>query len=968
MISYNVPIDAQRMTIGVQGENNVRQFLFDVTEWRQLTGNIGAAEMVVQRAGDSSPYATVITMKDENTVSWVPTSVDTAKVGAGKIQLMWFAGTQIVKTKIFDMKVDPALDYKVPDDSLDPWASWMPGIINADANYKGLTSRVDDLQQRQTSPYNFKGAVATLADLPSTGQEVNDTYYVEAVKYRVTWTGSAWQQSSMDESDYEDDLADAGQTDSMLSRAVADLRERIGSSVEHFVVKSPSGWSNKGYFFQGRTLEANVTYYFAVDLNSAPSSSTYIKLTDDTAGTDLNYRQANGLTHVEFKLTPTERKTNVSCCVDSNAYNDYCHLTVSTSIPDRVTEDEDRLLGIAAEAGNVSLLRYAPFFRSGNYVSTYYDYQYMVSSRTPITADDDWYIAVDDGYAFQLVLIADDESISIVTWRRKNYYVQRGTRFVLMIRADPLDYTATADVADYVSRIRIYNTRQCTWHVATDYCDLREGSKKIDLTGEKVDAPTYFRVYSFKNPTFRRIRARISCISTEILEIAFFRSETPSAESLDGEHSIAQEAPYWGAKNQAHTICADVPEDCRLVCVTTRRLLNDDTPFEPEICVDDVTPYLRRELQQQSFGLEMLNGYRLICHLFADKIGSGDYLIPCQSMPYIDMAHRLGYRMIELNVHPTATPGKYVCMHGSSGTIGDELVARDGSDISSLRFEDVEYATFRDDYVYNTTVAKYRTHITFLDDALRACKRYSIVPLLSFADYDMFDAARAVVGDNFAVLVYDDHYLQRHLWKGAFQRYGRQAGTAAEVDALCKAVGAPFLFGITNTDARDLTKAQLQEYVDVVHANGCLIGVCGAYQSAATNYKLSGLGLDYDATGYEVEPFDTGNLVNLADNGTFADFYHDGQVEDGILTMGDGDYLSSAIRETPFLAKAELIIRFSGTIRLDMGEYVSKLPITSDGEQSVHLAVAYVNYAPNFTAQAVGQARVMECSFKASKC
>lgn len=266
VISYDVPINAQRMTIGVQGENNVREFLFDVTEWRQLTGNIGAAEMVVQRVGDSSPYATVITMKDENTVSWVPTSVDTAKVGAGKIQLMWFAGTQIVKTKIFDMKVDPALDYKVPDDSLDPWASWMPGIINADANYKGLTSRVDDLQQRQTSPYNFKGAVATMAALPSSGNKVNDTYYVEAVKYRVTWTGSAWQQSSMDESDYEDELANVQR----------DLDARSGSVNDRFVLsETPLGCG-----FERAVIIGTLTFGYVSGSNGSITYYSTTKYTD----------------------------------------------------------------------------------------------------------------------------------------------------------------------------------------------------------------------------------------------------------------------------------------------------------------------------------------------------------------------------------------------------------------------------------------------------------------------------------------------------------------------------------------------------------------------------------------------------------------------------------------------------------------------------------------------------------------
>lgn len=73
---------------------------------------------------------------------------------------------------------------------------------------KVIHAAIEDVRQRQTSPYNFKGSVAAMADLPSTGQEVNDTYYVEALKYRVTWTGDAWQQSSMEESKYTDELAD----------------------------------------------------------------------------------------------------------------------------------------------------------------------------------------------------------------------------------------------------------------------------------------------------------------------------------------------------------------------------------------------------------------------------------------------------------------------------------------------------------------------------------------------------------------------------------------------------------------------------------------------------------------------------------------------------------------------------------------------------------------------------------------
>lgn len=195
LIQYEVPNNVQRMTIGVQGEANVREFLFDVTEWRQITGGIGSAEMVVQRNGDSSPYAAMITMHDANTVSWVPTAADTEKAGAGKLQLMWMADGQTVKTKIFDMKVDPALDYQLPDDSLDPWASWIPDVINAASKVQELPSIVADLEtQVQTESAarteadtllnaRIDGIIAPTGEAPSVEEVLDARTGVDGTNY-----------------------------------------------------------------------------------------------------------------------------------------------------------------------------------------------------------------------------------------------------------------------------------------------------------------------------------------------------------------------------------------------------------------------------------------------------------------------------------------------------------------------------------------------------------------------------------------------------------------------------------------------------------------------------------------------------------------------------------------------------------------------------------------------------------------
>lgn len=64
----------------------------------------------------------------------------------------------------------------------------------------------EEIRQMISSPFNFKGTVETVADLPASGNAVNDTYYVIAAVCRYSWTGSEWKQSSMNESAYTDEL------------------------------------------------------------------------------------------------------------------------------------------------------------------------------------------------------------------------------------------------------------------------------------------------------------------------------------------------------------------------------------------------------------------------------------------------------------------------------------------------------------------------------------------------------------------------------------------------------------------------------------------------------------------------------------------------------------------------------------------------------------------------------------------
>ena len=90
-------------------------------------------------------------------------------------------------------------------------------------------NELNTLRTMLSSPYNFKGEVSSISALPSTGN-VNDTYYVQDVKYKVTWTGSAWVQSSLSEADYQTELSELKSDLTNLDRSVTN---DIGISLEN---------------------------------------------------------------------------------------------------------------------------------------------------------------------------------------------------------------------------------------------------------------------------------------------------------------------------------------------------------------------------------------------------------------------------------------------------------------------------------------------------------------------------------------------------------------------------------------------------------------------------------------------------------------------------------------------------------------------------------------------------------------
>lgn len=64
-----------------------------------------------------------------------------------------------------------------------------------------LQGEITNLENRLTNPFTYKGSVAAVGNLPSSGNTLNDVYFVEAENCLYAWNGSAWGKSSTN--DYE---------------------------------------------------------------------------------------------------------------------------------------------------------------------------------------------------------------------------------------------------------------------------------------------------------------------------------------------------------------------------------------------------------------------------------------------------------------------------------------------------------------------------------------------------------------------------------------------------------------------------------------------------------------------------------------------------------------------------------------------------------------------------------------------
>lgn len=352
-------------------------------------------------------------------------------------------------------------------------------------------------------------------------------------------------------------------------------------------------------------------------------------------------------------------------------------------------------------------------------------------------------------------------------------------------------------------------------------------------------------------------------------------------------------------------------------------------------------------------------------HLFIDKINGENVIIPSESIYSVAISKRLGFDMLELNVKATSD-AQFVVMHGDGGMFGKQFEHVDGiTDISATAINSVTLAWIKENVRYKSIYAKYRTAPSTLEDMLYECKRNGIVPFVQRTDVKVNNAwiTSIAVADRIMGV---GNYVSygggaRRETSASIYYYGSESSLEA-ILAVCNKFGAPFIYGMNGVTK--FSDEELKTIVDTLHNKGYFIAFAGSYQKEPLNQKLLAMGFDMSASGWNVPVFTDSNITCVDELDRFT---HNGTVTDGVLALNAGNALSiEHTGDIPFLSVGLLQLRFKGTLKVTMGDYIDD-EFTSDGNSAIILTTYYMEKAPVFNITSVADTVITEILFKASK-
>lgn len=331
-------------------------------------------------------------------------------------------------------------------------------------------------------------------------------------------------------------------------------------------------------------------------------------------------------------------------------------------------------------------------------------------------------------------------------------------------------------------------------------------------------------------------------------------------------------------------------------------------------------------------------------------------VIPPQSIYDIEMASRLGFKYIELNVQITSD-GDFVCTHGiSNRMLGHDFTDLLGNDAYGTVISDYTIAQLKSNFRTRSIYPKYRVPIASLEEALIACKKNNIAPLVRYRNQEELDLINHYMENNY--ILYQGN---RSDFNGVIAWYD-EITSASQAATICEEIGAPLILSISNP--WDLSDNVVKDIIGTIHSYGCKVG--GAYATIAQVNKYIAMGFDaFAITGNQVDIFDYGNLINLHGGVLYNGFtITGGSVTDGVIDLGDSGEVTVAAIDPVFLSKRMIRIQFTGEIKIN--DIVNS--IVSDGTQVMIITASGYNQTNNLRIKALDTTIIHSLDYLVSEC
>jgi hypothetical protein len=354
-------------------------------------------------------------------------------------------------------------------------------------------------------------------------------------------------------------------------------------------------------------------------------------------------------------------------------------------------------------------------------------------------------------------------------------------------------------------------------------------------------------------------------------------------------------------------------------------------------------------------------GGQFWAHMFINKIAqdSTNVIIPSESLADIRIASRMGFNVIEANVHATSD-GKYIVIHGIAGTFGYEVTDLNGE----FTYADTAISSKTLNWIktnirYRSDIARYRTTIPTLEEFLTECKICGMIPLAQANTEDLASILDKYMGYG----NYIAYNGTRALTNAPITTY-KKLTTKAEILADCKSYGVPYIYSMGNMDS--FTDEELLDIVHTLHQEGYMLA--SAYGNYQWGNRAIRLGFDMYASDFFVPKLACGNICNYNSDATFSDFNITGaSVGNSVITMANGATITPmGITDSVFAGIGDLRIVFSGKLTLTIRG--ASQTIESDGTHEMVLSSYYINEVPTFTLTGTTtNTTIYDITFRASK-